>query len=88
MEETEHLRHSFLAKNLDILKPFCDPKDLEVLKDVQVEEYQHTPVAVQPDAIQGTLREHQMQGLDFMVQMHGQNLSMILGDETGLVRLC
>ena len=77
---------SFLAKNIDILQPFCEPSDLELLKDDGIG-YDETTVAVQPEAIQGTLREHQMEGLNFMVNMHRQNLSMILGDEMGLVRV-
>lgn len=39
----------------------------------------------QPKMIQGTtLRVYQMKGLEFLVRMHQQNLSCILGDEMGL----
>ena len=83
---TERFRFSFLAKNIDYLEPFCEPSDLEPYQDREFDDYQGISVTSQPAAIQTALRAHQMEGLEFMVNMHRQNLSMILGDEMGLVR--
>ena len=41
----------------------------------------------QPKMIQAILRPYQLEGLEFMVKMHELNLTMILGDEMGLVRM-
>ena len=46
------------------------------------------PVLVaQPKMTREQLRNYQLLGLNFMVNMHRQNIAMILGDEMGLVRL-
>jgi hypothetical protein len=81
------LQLSFLAKHSDRLAPFCEPKVMDTLKQVQQVPYQEIVITKQPQLIQtAVLRDYQMTGLNFMVNMHRQNLSMILGDEMGLVR--
>ena len=42
---------------------------------------------MQPSQIaNGEMRDYQLAGLNFLVNMHNRNLGMILGDEMGLVR--
>eukprot|EP00536_Pseudo-nitzschia_multiseries_P015086 jgi/Psemu1/216821/e_gw1.818.6.1 len=83
------LRRSFLADRLDLLRHFCEPQVLDELEAYRAErpdrpQIEHPPVT-QPKRIeQAILRPYQMKGLEFMVGMHQQNLSMILGDEMGL----
>ena len=83
------LRQNFFIKRLEILEPFVESKVLLHLKAqtsqplVKIE-----PVLVaQPKMIRAKLRDYQLLGLNFMVNMHRQNIAMILGDEMGLVRL-
>jgi SNF2 family DNA or RNA helicase len=104
------LREAFLARHVDLLKPFLEqhkeewshrsskPSILKTLLRVHQEQqepqqqkqfYQPKQILVQPDLLEGhnvVMRDYQMLGLQFMVNMHHQNLGMILGDEMGLVR--
>jgi len=80
------LRQNFFIKRLEILEPFVESKVLLHLKaqtsqpSVKIE-----PVLVaQPKMIRAKLRDYQLLGLNFMVNMHRQNIAMILGDEMGL----
>ena len=46
--------------------------------------YKTRQIHVQPDLIEGEMRDYQMLGLQFLVNMYNQNLGMIMGDEMGL----
>lgn len=86
----QQLRWKFLANQLHLLRYFCEPSILKQLSlTVNQNSLSYTPLKVNkaPKVIQATLRDYQMQGLEFMVNMHQQNLSMILGDEMGLVSI-
>eukprot|EP00980_Cylindrotheca_fusiformis_P025596 scaffold14198_cov107-Cylindrotheca_fusiformis.AAC.1 len=91
----EHWRWKFLANQIPLLGHFCDPVVLQHLQQYSTStpstsssssSSSYTPLKIDtaPQGIQATLRDYQMQGLEFMVNMHKQNLSMILGDEMGL----
>ena len=89
------LRKSFLADRLDVLRPFLDPSVADGLSAFRERHAggrgdQRTEASVpvaQPKMIEtAVLRPYQIRGLRFMVEMHEQNLAMILGDEMGLVR--
>ena len=92
------LRRSFLAKRVDLLKPFLEQDVVEKLvrfaerndiNSISAEAAANRVPVKQPKMIQeATLRDYQLKGLEFMVRMHEQNLAMILGDEMGLVRIC
>ena len=85
-QSKDMLRQSFLARHVDVLKPFCESAVITKLQSTPIVSYQPVIVQQPPKSIQATLRDYQMKGLNFMVNMHRQNLSMILGDEMGLVR--
>jgi len=79
-----------LAEQIDLLGHFCEPKVLHELQKIGIgshakQDYQPLELCQTPNAVQATLRDYQQQGLTFMANMHNQNLSMILGDEMGLV---
>ena len=92
------LRRSFLAKRVDLLKPFLEQDVVDKLlrfaerndiNSISAEAAANRGPVKQPKMIQeATLRDYQLKGLEFMVRMHEQNLAMILGDEMGLVRIC
>jgi hypothetical protein len=87
----EHWRWKFLANQIPLLRHFCEPLVLEQLEHMtqncnNSDSYSPLRIETAPTVIEATLRDYQLQGLEFMVNMHNQNLSMILGDEMGLVR--
>ena len=50
--------------------------------------YKSRKIHIQPELIEGgEMRDYQMLGLQFLVNMYHQNLGMILGDEMGLVSI-
>jgi SNF2 family DNA or RNA helicase len=86
-----HWRWKFLANQIPLLRHFCEPLVLEQLEHMtqnckKFDSYSPLKIETAPTVIEATLRDYQLQGLEFMVNMHNQNLSMILGDEMGLVR--
>jgi hypothetical protein len=87
----EHWHWKFLANQIPLLRHFCEPLVLEQLKhkaqnSKKCDSYTPLEIETAPTVIEATLRDYQLKGLEFMVNMHNQNLSMILGDEMGLVR--
>ena len=87
-KDKQSLRNSFLAQHVVMLKHFCESSVTDKLLQ-HASNNKATPVAPPqvetPQMIEATLRDYQTKGLEFMVRMHRQNLSMILGDEMGLV---
>ena len=96
MVEDEVKRWKFLSSHKDLIKPFVNEKvlarlnikaDLDSIdnKENQIRDI----VSVQPESIDPettTMRDYQMIGLNWMMNMHEKGLGMILGDEMGLVR--
>ena len=94
VRKNQGLGWKFLAQHIDLLQHFCEPKVLAELKTIldnnkssRVDYHPLDLLTEAPKAVQATLRDYQLQGLTFMANMHNQNLSMILGDEMGLVSL-
>ena len=92
--QKQYLQNHFLAKNVDILEPFCEETVISQLKEIRGTEHfknsmnstsqlLNKPVHV-PSTIKATLRPYQKKGLDFLVRMHRQNVPAIIGDEMGL----
>mmetsp|Transcript_41662 Transcript_41662/g.99912 ORF Transcript_41662/g.99912 Transcript_41662/m.99912 type:complete len:1104 (+) Transcript_41662:269-3580(+) len=92
--QKHHLKMHFLAKNVEILEPFCEETVINQLKEIRGTEHfisstsntnhlLNIPVHV-PSTIKATLRPYQKKGLDFLVRMHRQNVPAIIGDEMGL----
>lgn len=77
-------RLSFLSENLDVLAPFLEPAIIRKLTTVEHVASKRQPLYLQPEAIQGELRDYQLAGLNWMVDMYRENISCILGDEMGL----
>ena len=86
--KVEKKREVFFGRNLDTVEPFMDPALANKLKAnagrlaANVEKSQE--LFLQPSTIQGDMRDYQLEGLNWMVSMYEQGLSMILGDEMGL----
>ena len=78
-------RQAYLASHVNALEPFCEPQISAKLRSVTTQPKAPSKVFLQPDLIQAEMRDYQMAGLEWMVNMHKSNLSMILGDEMGLV---
>ena len=87
-KQSKHLlQQSFLKQHVDRLQPFIEPKVLTQLQSVKSYKYQAISIQDQPKLIQtAVLRDYQLLGLQFLVNLHRQNVPMILGDEMGLVR--
>ncbi len=83
-------RMAYLAHNLDTLMPFIEPKVKAELQSQDSSEnlLKKRNINIQPDSITAEMRDYQLSGLEWMVNMHLQNLGMILGDEMGLVSRC
>jgi len=82
-------RLNFMTRNLAVLEPFVDDKVKATLvrnqhKVAKEAEPELTVLGTQPDAVQTTLRDYQMVGLDWMIKMHQKGMPWILGDEMGL----
>ena len=88
--EKQPARRDFMLRHGDILEPFMDEPTLRMVNSwadsKSKTEYKKDELFIQPDLITGgEMRDYQLAGLNFMVDMHRQNLGMILGDEMGLV---
>ncbi|CAN6629925.1 ISWI chromatin-remodeling complex ATPase Isw2p [Trichomonascus vanleenenianus] len=59
-------------------------EDAELLRDEEVEEQQTTVFTESPGYIHGTMRDYQIQGLNWMISLYENNISGILADEMGL----
>lgn len=59
-------------------------EDEELLNDEKTEETEATVFTKSPKYINGTLREYQVQGLNWLVSLHENCISGILADEMGL----
>ena len=78
-------RSAFLAKHSKIIGPFVDEKTSRYLSNTPPQKKDTwRDMDMQPDMIQGDMRDYQMIGLNWMAKMHSMNLGMILGDEMGL----
>ena len=80
-------RQGFLRDNLAALEPFVEEHVAERIGSFKDETVPVKSVVMQPDLIdKATLRDYQLEGLNFMSAMYQRNIGMILGDEMGLVR--
>ena len=82
-------RLNYMTRNLAVLEPFVDDKVKATLvrnqhKVAKEAEPELTVLGTQPDAVQTTLRDYQMVGLDWMIKMHQKGMPWVLGDEMGL----
>ena len=75
-------RQHFLKKNLEILKPFLEPKVLQNIRGYSTLNIVDTEPLhlVQPDGIKADMRDYQLKGLNFISEMYGKGLGCILGD--------
>ena len=90
IQDKEPTRRAFLVKHQKLLEPFMDEATNRMVLEwgqVKYPAFQKHELFVQPELITGgEMRDYQLAGLNFMVEMHQQNIGMILGDEMGLVR--
>ena len=82
------LRREFFAENISCLEKFIDPKMVQILKSTETNDEVATvgdglDEVMQPDLIEGELRDYQLDGLNFMIRMFRRGMPMILGDEMG-----
>lgn len=89
IETKQSARIDFLAKHRDVLDPFMDEHTRESLQKWSEQKKPHIPyqkeeLYIQPDLIEGgEMRDYQLAGLNFLVDLHRQNIGQILGDEMG-----
>lgn len=62
--------------------------ELLVEEEEEDEEAQTTIFTESPAYINGTLREYQIQGLNWLISLHENRISGILADEMGLGKTC
>lgn len=84
------LRRDVFAQNVGIIDKFVDPKLAKALvsekkEKARASEPKSEEEYMQPDLIEGELRDYQLAGLNWMVSMFRRGMPMILGDEMGLV---
>ena len=80
------LRRGFFADNVNCLAKFIGPKLVQALKseaDAQITCSDGPDEVMQPDLIEGELRDYQLDGLNWMLRMFRRGMPMILGDEMG-----
>ena len=83
-------RRDFLVKHREILDPFMDDHTRRVLQQwteaKSSSKFREEKLFAQPELITGgEMRDYQLVGLNFLVNLYRQNIGMILGDEMGLV---
>ena len=89
VEAKKQYRESFLAKHKDVLAPFIDEATKENLeewskKKMPAAPYEKEELFEQPELVTGgEMRDYQLAGLNFMVDLHNQGIASILGDEMG-----
>ena len=91
-------KQRYFNSNLSIIQPFVNEKVYQKLSTPLEQNHQSekeetetqtkTTLYMQPEGITADLRDYQLDGLNWMAQMHQRNCGMILGDEMGLVRIC
>ena len=78
---------NFMTNNYDVLEPFVDDKVKSLLlgnkkkmmmKSNDEPKKNRPMLGVQPEIVTTTLRDYQMIGLDWMVQMHSRGVSLFL----------
>ena len=82
-------RACYFSDNLNIFSPFLDEETVKDLKMSTTGAKKKVlppfeEVMAQPEFLKGTLRDYQMQGLNFLAKMHHHGVPCILGDEMGL----
>lgn len=96
IHEKSHKRNAFFQSHYDILEPFLDGKSADKLWSSTIGNnfgdekpfFSKTSELIpKPECIQAELRPYQIHALNWMSEMHKHNISMILGDEMGLVSL-
>jgi SNF2 family DNA or RNA helicase len=88
IQDKEQYRRNFIVQNFKLLEPFMDIQTNRIVRQWSQNDkvvHHKKDLFVQPDRVEGgEMRDYQLAGLNFMVNMHQQNLGMILGDEMGL----
>ena len=77
-------RLQYFAENADVCAPFLDERTTAYLVENQRFSVPEVKISKQPKIIQGQLRDYQLAGLNWIVNMHEKGVPMILGDEMGL----
>lgn len=90
-EHTKPKRNAFLYQNKDYFQPLLPETSsidkLQRMYDMNSEEAStvaYSLVDAQPKGITATMKPYQLEGLSFLVYMHKNGMSSILGDEMGL----
>ncbi|CAB9517489.1 ISWI chromatin-remodeling complex ATPase ISW2 [Seminavis robusta] len=90
VQSKEPLRRDFLVRNRELIEPFMDENTKRMVDNwgqqkKPAKKFEKHELFAQPELVEGgEMRDYQLAGLNFMVEMHQQNLGMILGDEMGL----
>lgn len=89
IQEKESIRRDFLVENRATLEPFMEEATNRMVLEWggnKKTAFVRNELFVQPELVTGgEMRDYQLAGLNFMVEMHQRNIGMILGDEMGLV---
>jgi SWI/SNF-related matrix-associated actin-dependent regulator of chromatin subfamily A member 5 len=92
-DSSEKVRQQYIAKHIELFKPFLDNKQLNKLKTVHVphgeigaERLRQLVIGQQPHCIAKTtvMRDYQVVGVNFLLRMYANGMSCILADEMGL----
>ena len=86
---TKPKRDAFLLAHKDYFLPLLPPNNyirkLEKQNDSNaVEHVPYSSLASQPAGVEANMKPYQLEGLSFLVHMHNNGMSAILGDEMGL----
>jgi SWI/SNF-related matrix-associated actin-dependent regulator of chromatin subfamily A member 5 len=89
MAKDESTRLGYMTKHAGALEPFIEDKVKMLLKansQVVDNKKSTSPIVLgsQPDIVTTPLRDYQMIGLSWMLDMHSHGMPFILGDEMGL----
>lgn len=86
---TKPKRDAFLLANKDYFLPLLPPNNYIVKLeraaiDPQPNEIEYRSLTQQPEGVTAVMKPYQLDGLSFLVHMHKNGMSSILGDEMGL----
>lgn len=81
MSKTNFNKYRNFIQDKEFMDIFLPEADSECTSDEQVETYVFPK---SPDYINGTLKDYQVEGLNWLVKMHENKINCILADEMGL----
>jgi SNF2 family DNA or RNA helicase len=82
--QTKAKANNFLAAHKNLFLPLLPPNNYVSRLNVQEPIVEYEELSAQPEGVTATMKPYQLSGLSFLVYLHNNGFSGILGDEMGL----